>query len=85
MPLDGGGNKLHDSVTADTDHGDGDGEQTPIVDTVPAAGSEPRKFFPRVKMLLSPGYGPVRRLHYWSVLANHIGWMDGWMDGWMLG
>jgi hypothetical protein len=65
------GDKFHESVgTAITDHANG-GDKTAtavVVDTVAPAGAtvererEPRKFFPRVKLLLSVDYEPVRNI-----------------------
>jgi hypothetical protein len=71
------GDKFHESVgTAITDHANG-GDKTAtavVVDTATPTGAtgerEPRKFFPRVKLLLSVDYEPVRTLRSWPGLAS---------------
>jgi hypothetical protein len=66
------GDKYHESV------GDGDGDDTLDVMDVTAAAAmdrandqrEPRKFFPRVKMLLSFDYEPVRHVNMYRIFLS---------------
>jgi hypothetical protein len=78
------GDEFHESIP---------GDKTPevVVMTAAAAGAgandqrEPRKFFPRVKMLLSYDYEPVR-ISYLLGLGSSLSpsWQSFFRDGWLL-